>query len=202
MTIERAARPRRGDTTICAIVTGAANGAGERFARALAASGARLVLVDRDEIALARLRHDLDAVGIVCDVLCDEGVGGMFDVAEEQFGHVDLLINAAGTGYIRTLGVMRASREFARRPRERKAFIVNVAANPDPDNGPFSYAGSEIAFNRLSSGLADSIQGPELRVLTLDRVELPEAIADLVDQLCRQIVGDKDEEGTARAARC
>lgn len=197
MTMKDAARPRAGNRTVCAIVTGAAQGSGERFANALAAKGVQLMLVDRDEIALARLRHDIGAIALTCDVLSDEGVNGMFGLAEERFGHIDLLINAAGTGYIRTLGAMRASREFARRPRRRRAYIVNVSAQPDGD-GPFSYAGSELAFSRLANGLADSIQSPDLRILTLERIESAEAIADLVEQLCRQIAAFDDEEGTVR----
>lgn len=201
MNFDELACPTGGPVSICAIVAGAANGAGANFARALAERGAQLVLVDRDEIALMRLGEELDCLALYSDVLCDDGVGGMFDLAEDRFGHIDMLINAAGTGYVRTLGVMRASREFARRPRGRKAFIVNVAARPDREDGPFSYAGSEVAFNRLADGLAKSIEGPRLRVLTLERADTPEAVADLVEQLCRLIaVPDSDQD--ARIAGC
>lgn len=180
----QAARP------MCAIIIGAASGVGEEFARSLAARGTRLLLVDRDEFALARLRHELGADAVFCDVLDEMGVSAMFDAAERLFDHVDLLINSAGSGYVRTLGVMRASREFARRPRMQRAFVVNVAARPDDVSGPFEYAGSEVAFHRLTEGLARAIESSELRVLTVDRVANPAAVADLTEQLVRQMTAD------------
>jgi len=185
----------------CAIIIGAAHGAGLQFAHHLAARGVQLLLVDRDEIALARVKQDTGGAIVQCDVLDERCVAEMFETAEAMFGHVDLLINAAGTGYVRTLGVMRASREFARRPRLSKAFIVNLAASPDSNGGPFEYAGSEVAFSRLADGLARAIENSELKVLTLGRISNEAEVADLSDQLLRKISGDRaDSGGPAPAA--
>lgn len=172
-----------------AIVLGAADGIGLAFARALALAGARLALVDRDEIALARLRHEIDAVAIRCDVLDERSVAAMFDAAESAIGPANLLINAAGSGYVRTLGVMRSSREFARRPRHSKAIIVNIAAGAGEAFQGFQYAGSEVAFSRLAEGLARAIEAPDLRIVTLQRIETTEAAADLAQQLVRELSG-------------
>ena len=178
---------RRAARTVRAIVVGAASGTGEQFARHLAANHADLVLVDRDEFALARLRHEIDAHAMACDVLDERSLSGMFDAAEQLLGAVDLLINAAGAGYVRTLGVMRASREFARRPRLARALIVNVAAAFDEAGSPFEYAGSKAAFSRLTDGLARAIERSDLKVITFDSLGQSEAVADLVDQLLRQL---------------
>ncbi|MEO6432351.1 MAG: SDR family NAD(P)-dependent oxidoreductase [Sphingomicrobium sp.] len=178
---------RRVDRPLCAIVTGAANGNGAAFARALSARGASLVIADCDEVALARLRPEIGATAVRCDILDERSVGNLFTVAEEVLGHVDLLINAAGNGYIRTLGVLRASREFARRPRTERAFIVNLAAQSDPGTVGFEYAGSRIAFSRLSEGLARAIENDELKVFTIDRIEEDSAISDLAEQLVGQL---------------
>lgn len=185
----------RVERPFCAIVAGAANGVGAHFARSLAARGVELLLTDRDEIALARIRQDTGATTLHCDILEERCVTAIFDSAEDRFGSADLLINAAGTGYVRTLGVMRLSREFSRRPRRDKAFIVNLASSPDSGDGPFSYAGSELAFTRLADGLARAIEGPGLRVLTLDRVDQPAAVADLVEQLLRELAADVPATG-------
>lgn len=180
---------RRAARNVRAIVVGAASGTGEQFARHLAARDADLLLVDRDELALARLRHEINAHALACDVLDERCVSGIFDAAEQLLGAVDLLINAAGAGYVRTLGVMRASREFARRPRLARALIVNVAAAFDEAGGPFEYAGSKAAFSRLTDGLARAIEHSDLKVITLDSIGHGEAVADLVDQLLRQLPG-------------
>lgn len=176
----------RAEQELCVVVIGAASGIGAAFAAAMAERGARLVLADRDEMALARLSHELGAATVNCDVLDERSVAAMFDSAEAELGRIDLLINAAGTGYVRTLGVMRASREFARRPRTDRAYIVNLAAEPDAAGG-IEYAGSTLAFNRLSEGLARAIESPELKILTLDRMSDEVLIADLADQLVSQL---------------
>lgn len=177
----------RVERPLCAIVAGAASGAGEQFARALAMRGVKLLLVDRDEIALARLREEIRGIAHYCDILDERCVHSTFDIAEDRFGSLDLLINAAGSGYVRTLGVMRLSREFSRRARSAKAFVVNLAAAPDAADGPFAYAGSEAAFTRLTEGLARAIESPDLRVLTLDRVDEPAAVSDVTEQLLREL---------------
>lgn len=187
----------RADRPLGAIVTGAAEGVGAAFARALAARGAALVVADWDEVALARIRQETGATAIRCDILDERSVRAMFEAAERDLGHVDLLINAAGTGYVRTLGVMRASREFARRPRSERAYIVNLAAQPDAGAGGFEYAGSQVAFSRLSEGLARAIENAELKVLTLDLSEAPAVISDLAEQLVNQLVAaspDRDPD--------
>lgn len=172
---------------MCVIVTGAASGVGAELTRALSARGAALFLADSDEVALARLRHEIDAPAMRCDVLDELSVGALFEAAEAALGRVDLLINAAGRGYVRTLGVMRASREFARRRRDERAVILNIAADPDLDGEGFEYAGSQVAFTRLAEGLARAIEGPELTVLTLERIDQPAVIADLAEQLTTQL---------------
>lgn len=83
-----------------AIVTGAAVGIGNSYARALAAEGANVAVCDvRDDIM--DLAKDLEAVGVKCaawvaDVSKPEDVRKVVDGAIEAFGGVDILINNAG----------------------------------------------------------------------------------------------------------
>ena len=51
-----------------AIVTGGASGLGAATARALAASGARVAIVDVNEKAAAEVAADVKGVGVACDV--------------------------------------------------------------------------------------------------------------------------------------
>lgn len=183
----------RADRPVRAIVTGAAGGIGAVFARTLAARGAAIAVADWDEVALARIRHEIGAIAIRCDILDERSVRAMFEAAEHALGHVDLLINAAGDGYVRTLGVMRASREFARRPRSERAYIVNLAAQPDAGAAGFEYAGSQVAFSRLSEGLARAIENSELKVLTLDLSGESAVVSDLAEQLVNQLLAGSPE---------
>ncbi|MBF0375277.1 MAG: SDR family NAD(P)-dependent oxidoreductase, partial [Alphaproteobacteria bacterium] len=51
-----------------AVVTGAASGLGAATARALAAAGAKVALLDRNADALAPLAAELGGVALACDV--------------------------------------------------------------------------------------------------------------------------------------
>ena len=84
-----------------AIVTGAAQGIGAAVARAYAAEGARVAVVDlaadRAEAVAAELRATgADAVGIGCDVARHADVDVMVAAAVQRFGQVDILVNNAG----------------------------------------------------------------------------------------------------------
>lgn len=126
----------------------------------------------------------------------------MLAQCEKHLGSIDLLVNVAGRGYVRTLAMMRASRAFSDRPRSTVGFVINVAATSEDDSGPITYASSEIAFDRLSEGLTGAFDNPFIRVLTLHRPGSDVAVADLVGRLCCEIRGELGGEakGTRRAA--
>jgi NAD(P)-dependent dehydrogenase (short-subunit alcohol dehydrogenase family) len=82
-----------------AIVTGAAGGIGVAVARRLAASGARLVLVDRDLDAVADVALELPegrALAVGADVGSEAGTRVYVDTAREAFGRIDAFHNNAG----------------------------------------------------------------------------------------------------------
>lgn len=122
-------------------------------------------------------------------MLSERSLTGLFDQAGARFGHVDLLINCAGTGYVRALGVMRASREFASRERHRPACIVNIAPAPGTPDSVFTYAGSPLAFSRLAKGMADTIAGPMLKILTFDRLWSDAAVSEVTEMLEAELEG-------------
>jgi NAD(P)-dependent dehydrogenase (short-subunit alcohol dehydrogenase family) len=84
-----------------AVITGGGNGIGAALARAFAARGARLVLADIDEAAMAIVADPIRAAGT--EVLCvqtDVGeiasVRALADAAERRFGAVHVVCNNAG----------------------------------------------------------------------------------------------------------
>jgi 2,3-dihydro-2,3-dihydroxybenzoate dehydrogenase len=83
-----------------AIVTGAAQGIGEGVARALAQSGTKLLLTDRNREAIDALADDLAGVTSAVSVaaeLSDTGqVVSIADRCVEVYGQVDFLVNVAG----------------------------------------------------------------------------------------------------------
>ncbi len=83
----------------CVVLTGAAGGIGSALARALAAEGARLALVDRNEAALHALAAELSgapAVVIAQDLLLEDAAQQVVERALSGLGRVDVLINLAG----------------------------------------------------------------------------------------------------------
>ncbi|MBP1806639.1 SDR family NAD(P)-dependent oxidoreductase [Rubellimicrobium aerolatum] len=82
-----------------AIVTGAASGIGLAIARDLAHGGARVVLSDLKEDALAKAAEGLDdALTFACDVADAAQVEALVNYAVEQTGGLHLLVNNAGIG--------------------------------------------------------------------------------------------------------
>ena len=84
-----------------ALVTGASSGLGARFARVLAANGARVALVARRVERLRRVVQDIeDAGGIAlplqADVADREAMEKAFEAAQASFGPVTILLNNAG----------------------------------------------------------------------------------------------------------
>lgn len=80
-----------------AIIVGAAGGIGSEIARGFAAEGADLALVDRvpaDVEGIKTLGRKFAAFEI--DITRKPDVDSMVRATVEQFGHVDILVNAAG----------------------------------------------------------------------------------------------------------
>jgi NAD(P)-dependent dehydrogenase (short-subunit alcohol dehydrogenase family) len=82
-----------------ALVTGAAGGLGQAFARRLAQDGAHVVLVDLkscDETARMVQEAGRESMPVICDVTSEESVGHLAAEVDRHFGRCDILVNNAG----------------------------------------------------------------------------------------------------------
>jgi len=84
-----------------AIVTGTSRGLGQYLARALAKSGADLVLTSRDRNSLLDFQSEIEALGrrtiaLELDVRNQQSIEDMVSKAYEVFGQINILVNNAG----------------------------------------------------------------------------------------------------------
>ena len=85
------------------IVTGATRGIGLATATLLRGEGARVLLVARDATEGARVAEELGAEFVAADVTLAGDAARIVDACVERFGAVDVLVNNAGTSFVRPL---------------------------------------------------------------------------------------------------
>lgn len=83
---------------IPALVTGGGSGLGEATARALAADGARVAILDRNMDAARHVAADIGALAVECDVTSDTGAEAAIAEAAAAHGPARILVNCAGVG--------------------------------------------------------------------------------------------------------
>jgi 3-oxoacyl-[acyl-carrier protein] reductase len=158
------------------VVTGASSGIGLETARRLAAEGANVLMVARDEERVSRAADDIGAEWIAIDVTEPEAAARIVAACAEQMGGIDVLVNNAGTSFARALdeladddwqgqwdlhvmGPMRLMREAAPRMAARGGGrIVNVcsSAGKRPSLTNASYSVTKAAQLSLSRVFADA----------------------------------------------
>jgi len=94
------------------VITGASSGIGEATARLLASQGARVVLGARRSERLEALAADIRNQGGTAeyratDVVREEDVQALVDLALERFGRVDVLVNNAGVMPLSPLAALK-----------------------------------------------------------------------------------------------
>ncbi|MDI6025369.1 SDR family NAD(P)-dependent oxidoreductase [Corticibacterium sp. UT-5YL-CI-8] len=79
-----------------ALVTGGASGLGEATARALAAGGAKVAILDYNEEGAARIAAEIGGIGVACNVSNAESAEAAVAKANAELGAARILINCAG----------------------------------------------------------------------------------------------------------
>lgn len=164
-------------------VLGASGALGSRIARELDARGARLLLVGRDDAALADVLPYAERV-VVADV-ADSGAGeAVASAARERLGGLDGLVNAVGvvafgpladtddavleelflTNVVGPLAVLRRVLPLL---RESQGFVVNlsavVAERPLP--GMVAYSATKAALTAAGTALRSELRRDRVAVL-------------------------------------
>ena len=159
-------------------VTGAAGGIGEATACALAAAGARVVLVDVQAEALERVRAGLPgARAYVVDVADAAAVARLAAEVERACGGAQILINNAGITVIGSFeahtdadwqrvmgvnlfGVVNGCRSFLPQLRRQGGWIVNVSSvfGIIGVPGQTAYCASKFAVRGFSEALWEELQ--------------------------------------------
>jgi rhamnose utilization protein RhaD (predicted bifunctional aldolase and dehydrogenase)/NAD(P)-dependent dehydrogenase (short-subunit alcohol dehydrogenase family) len=171
------------------LITGAAGAIGAATARAFAAEGAELVVLDRDKAAL----DVLPGLKLPCDVTDVEQVRHCFNRAAQRFGGVDIVVSNAGSatgGAMASLddAALRASFElnfFAHQTVARQAvqllraqgtggcLLFNVskqAINPGPDFGAYGTAKAALLALMRQYALEHGRDGIRVNAVNPDRI--------------------------------
>jgi 3-oxoacyl-[acyl-carrier protein] reductase len=160
------------------VVTGASRGIGLESARRLVGEGARVLLVGREEAPLAAAAQELGdgADYVAADITDPDADERIVATCAEQMGGIDVLVNNAGTSFVRPLDAltdedwralhelhvlapMRLMRAAAPRMAARGGGrIVNVAssAGKRPSLTNAAYSVSKAAQLSLSRVFADA----------------------------------------------
>lgn len=126
-----------------AIVTGTSSGLGVTFARALAEAGAVVVLAARrldrvEELAEAMRAEGHTVAAVRADIADEHDCQQLVAAAMERFGRLDVLVNNAGVGAMRSC-VRRLSRRRRRRARHpRRDQAVTSRAGARRAGGPWT----------------------------------------------------------------
>jgi NAD(P)-dependent dehydrogenase (short-subunit alcohol dehydrogenase family) len=200
------------------LITGACGVIGRGCAEALFSHGAELILCDKDVGGVRALADELEVAGLYCDVASEAGVLALVAEVLGQNASLDMVINAAGGGYERTLGMYRVSRALLPALRQDgHTLLVNIPpSSDDGDKAIFPYASSAFAFHRLSAALAFETRGTPVRVLIgcpasgrvsqvlpdanggcwADSCEIRQPNPDGVGTLVRKVVALIEDEGS------
>jgi rhamnose utilization protein RhaD (predicted bifunctional aldolase and dehydrogenase)/NAD(P)-dependent dehydrogenase (short-subunit alcohol dehydrogenase family) len=178
-----------------AVITGAAGAIGFATAKAFAAAGAEIALLDIDGAALVEAAKSFGgtALSVRCDVTDDASVRAAFDRIAETFGGIDILVSNAGAAFQGRIGsvddaTLRQSFELNFFSHQRVAqnavrimlaqgiggcLLFNAskqAINPGPDFGPYGLPKAATLFLARQYALDHGADGIRANAVNADRI--------------------------------
>jgi len=153
------------------LVSGAAAGVGLACAELLAEAGVELMLVDCDGVGLTRTARRLGARSLFCDAIGSANVDVFAQELAKTVPAIDILINAAGRGFIRALAVTRVSSAVLPLLRSGSGprLVINIASaggfEANEQGAP--YASAQESFEQVSEALKMQVRGTGIEVVSL-----------------------------------
>ncbi len=177
---------------VCA-VTGGGSGIGAATARAFAAAGAEVAVLDRDEKAARAVAEAIGGLGIGCDVTSEKSVNAAFDQVSAAYGGVDIVVSNAGAAWQGRIGdvsakVLRKSFElnfWGHQNVAQKAVRImraqgtggcllfntsKQAINPGPDFGPYGLPKAATLFLMRQYAVDHGVDGIRSNAVNADRI--------------------------------
>ena len=174
-------------------VTGAGSGIGAATARAFAAAGAEVCVLDRDSGAAATVARAVKGLAVACDVTDPAQVAAAFDRIAATFGGVDIVVSNAGAAWQGRIGdvddaILRQSFElnfFAHQAVAQNAVRImraqglggcllfntsKQAVNPGRDFGPYGLPKAATLFLMKQYALDHGQDGIRSNAVNADRI--------------------------------
>jgi rhamnose utilization protein RhaD (predicted bifunctional aldolase and dehydrogenase)/NAD(P)-dependent dehydrogenase (short-subunit alcohol dehydrogenase family) len=187
------------------VVTGGGSGIGAATAKAMAAEGAEVAVLDRDRAAAIEVARKISktALAIACDVIKPDEVKRAFDEVAKAFGGVDIVVSNAGAAWQGRIGelddeTLRKSFElnfFAHQQVAQNAVGIMLAQgtggcllfntskqaiNPGKDFGPYGLPKAATLFLMKQYALDYGKHGIRANAVNADRIRSGLLTDDLV----------------------
>jgi len=188
------------------VVTGGGSGIGAATARAMAAEGAEVAVLDRDRAAAIEVARKISktALAIACDVTKPDEVKRAFDEVAKAFGGVDIVVSNAGAAWQGRIGkldeeTLRKSFElnfFAHQTVAQNAVRIMLAQgtggcllfntskqaiNPGKDFGPYGLPKAATLFLMKQYALDYGKAGIRANAVNADRIRSGLLTDDMVE---------------------
>lgn len=175
------------------VITGGGSGIGAATARAFAAEGALVAVLDKDGRASARVGAEIGGLARACDVTDARDVRAAFAAIAERFGGADIVVSNAGAAWSGEIGtvadeVLRASFElnfFAHQYVAQAAVAVmraqgtggvllfnasKQAMDPGPNFGPYGAPKAALLSLMRHYALDHGKDGIRANAVNADRI--------------------------------
>ena len=175
------------------VVSGGGSGIGAATARAFAAKGCEVVVLDLKEKSATAVAEQIGGLGLACDVTSVKSVNAALDKAAAHFGGVDIVVSNAGAAWQGRIGdvsdkVLRKSFElnfWGHQNLASKAVSImrtqgtggcllfntsKQAINPGPDFGPYGLPKAATLFLMRQYAVDHGRDGIRSNAVNADRI--------------------------------
>lgn len=175
------------------IVTGGGSGIGAATARAFAAEGAEVAVLDRDEDAAKAIARSCGGLGLACDVTDPDAIEAAVAATAAHFGGVDIVVSNAGAAWGGRIGevddallrqsfelnffshqnVAKAAVKVMRAQGTGGCLLFNAskqAVNPGLNFGPYGLPKAATLFLSRQYALDYGSEGIRSNAINADRI--------------------------------